>query len=87
MSVSKEALAQLSHEMSNHLTQIILASNLLKLDLEQTLSGEQQHQFKGIDEGAQQIRALLMRLKRLTDAESELLRSDPNREMIAPRTI
>ena len=84
---NKEALAQLSHEICNHLTQIMLASNLLQLDLEETLSGEQQHQFKGIDEGAERIRALLARLKRVTEAESGLARPDQTEGMIAYKTI
>ncbi len=86
MSLSnKEAVAQLSHEIINHLMQIMLASNLLQLDLEQTLSGEQQHQFKGIDEGAQHIRTLVTRLKRLTEADTSLLPPDQNKRMIADK--
>ncbi len=81
------ALAQFSHQICNHLTQIMLASNLLQLDLEQTLSGEQQHQFKGIDEGAQRIRALLVRLKRLTETDTGLLRTDQNKQGIAHKTV
>ena len=82
MAVSnKEALAQLSHQICNHLTQIMLASNLLQLDLQEMLSGEQQHQFKGIDEGAQRIRTLLARLKRVTEAESRSLRPEQSKSL------
>ncbi len=90
MSVSnKEALAQLSHEICNHLTQIMLASNLLQLDLEEILSGEQRRQFKAIDEGAEHIRTLLGRLKRVAEVESGFFRTDPSKEkdMIACKPI
>ncbi len=68
--LNEGALAQFSHQICNHLTQIMLASNLLQLDLQQILSREQQHQFKGIDEGAQQICTLLARIRQLTESES-----------------
>ena len=88
MAVSiKEALDQLSHQICNHLTQIMLASNLLQLDLQEILSGEQRHQFKGIDEGAQQIRTLLARLKRVTEAESGSLRPKQSKSMIEYKTV
>jgi len=84
MSVSsKEALAQLSHEICNHLTQIMLASNLLQLDLEEMLSGEQRRQFKAIDEGVQHIRTLLDRLNRVTEAEPGMLRPEQSRSIVA----
>jgi light-regulated signal transduction histidine kinase (bacteriophytochrome) len=73
---NKESLDQLSHQMCNHLAHIMLASNLLQLDLDEILSAEQRHQFKGIDEGAKQIRTLLARLKRETEAEFGSLRPE-----------
>lgn len=84
---NKETFAQWSHEICNHLTQIMLASNLLQLDLQETLSGEQQHQFKGIDEGARQIHRLLARLKRVTEAEPGMLRPEQSKSTIEYKTI
>ncbi len=88
MAVSnKEALAELSHEICNHLTQIMLASNLLQLDLQELLTREQQHQFKGIDEGAQHIRRLLARLKRVADTGSGMLRTEQNISTVEHKII
>jgi signal transduction histidine kinase len=67
---NREALAQLTHQICNSLTQIMIASNLLQLDLQETLSTDQTRQFKGIDEGAEQIRILLGRLRRMTEADA-----------------
>jgi hypothetical protein len=84
---NKEVLAQLSHQICNHLTQIMLASNLLQLDLQEILSGEQRHEFKGIDEGAQQIRTLLTRLQHVTEGESVSLSPENSKSMIEQKTI
>jgi K+-sensing histidine kinase KdpD len=83
MAVSnREALAQLSHQICNSLTQIMIASNLLQLDLQEILSTDQICQFKGIDEGAQQIRTLLARLRRVTEADSVSLRPEKHKTAI-----
>jgi signal transduction histidine kinase len=83
MAVSnREALAQLSHHICNSLTQIMIASNLLQLDLQGILSTDQIRQFKGIDEGAQQIRTLLVRLRRVTEADSVSLRPEKHKTAI-----
>lgn len=84
---NNEALAQLSHQICNHLTQIMLASNLLQLDLQEILSGEQRHEFKGIDEGARQIRILLARLKDVTEGECVSLEPQNSKSMIEQKMI
>jgi signal transduction histidine kinase len=88
MAVSnREALAQLSHQICNSLTQVMIASNLLQLELQEILSADQTRQFKGIDEGAQQIRTLLARLRRVTEAELVLLEPEKSKAASEHKTV
>jgi signal transduction histidine kinase len=88
MAVSnREALAQLSHQICNSLTQVMIASNLLQLELQEILSADQTRQFKGIDEGAQQIRTLLARLRRVTEAELVLLEPEKSKAVSEHKTV
>jgi signal transduction histidine kinase len=57
--------ADLSHEMRNRLTYIMLASNALCLELQTVLSDEQQQQFCKIDIAAEELRGLLNNLTAL----------------------
>jgi hypothetical protein len=87
MASNREALGQLFHEICNHLTQIMLASNLLQLDLQEILSGEQLHEFKGIDEGAQKIRPLLTRLRHVTEVEFVPFKPDDAKSVIEEKPV
>jgi signal transduction histidine kinase len=57
--------ADLSHEMRNRLTYIMLASNALCLELQTVLSDEQRQQFCKIDIAAEELRGLLNNLTAL----------------------
>jgi signal transduction histidine kinase len=62
---TQQAAADLSHQIRNRLTYIMLSSAGLCLELRQTLSEEQRKEFGKIDVAAEEIRGLLDNLLNL----------------------
>jgi signal transduction histidine kinase len=55
----KPTVADLSHEIRNRLTYIMLSSNVLRLELQKIMSERQQKELSNIDTAAEKIRGLL----------------------------
>jgi signal transduction histidine kinase len=79
----KVTVADLSHEIRNRLTYIMLSSNVLRSELQTILSDKQRREFSNIDSAAEKIRGLLDNLDgllltelaeaRLKEAAADLL--------------
>jgi signal transduction histidine kinase len=68
-SPAKPNVTDLSHEIHNRLTYIMLSSNVLRFELQKTLSEKQRKEFSNIDTAAERIRALIDALDGLLLAE------------------
>jgi hypothetical protein len=66
---NQQTADDLSHQIRNRLTYIMLSSHTLRCDLQEVLSKEQRKEFCQIDVAAEEIRSILDDLMRLVFAE------------------